>query len=204
VVLLVRIEWGRIFPKNIIFGDPLSEKGQMSAPFELLVAVIIMGFVIIIGTVMMKSATDAVCLNTVNKSMTDFKNFLEDTANYRSSHKFEFRPTQCFNPAKARIVITKITGSMSCSNKCGIASDTCWVMQFSAMDISNGFYQKCLNIAAFTSFPGVNENCPTTEADLKGFDAIKTEDGVPLGTYILRNVASSAETYPKVCVYHKA
>ena len=48
-------------------------KAQMSSPFELLVAIIIMSFVVIIGSQMLANVNDQVCLAGIDKELTEFK-----------------------------------------------------------------------------------------------------------------------------------
>jgi len=58
-----------------------NQKGQAAAPFELLVAIIIMTFVIIVGTQMLNRVNEQVCINHVESEMSKFVNYLEETAN---------------------------------------------------------------------------------------------------------------------------
>jgi len=181
----------------------VKQSGQMSAPFELFVAVIIMGFVVIIGSQMIANANANVCLNSVDKAMATFKTKLEETANQRSSNQFFFSPDRCFDAAKAKIGIEKYNNSKVCSAKCGKPWDSCFTMSFYAEDIPNAYIEKCLNIPQYTTFfssldSGMCEGLQDYEAISPG------NGGIKLGQYILRNVANIGATYPSVCIYYKA
>jgi hypothetical protein len=199
------------------------QRGQMSSPFELFVAIIIMTFVIIIGTQMLASANANACMASIDRELIEFKQMLEDTAQRRSQNKFEFRPDDCFNQNQATIKIVKYTQPSQCSVACGKPMQYCWAMVFSAPDLTNGFKKKCLNLPQYTTFTDSPTICKTTDEQLKGYKAIdpteeitstdgtNPEDGINFtttnlkpGSYILRNVAGAGKTYPEMCVFRKA
>jgi hypothetical protein len=183
-------------------------KGQVSSPFELLVAIIIMSFVVIIGANMLAGVNEQVCLAGIDKSLTEFKLKLEDTALLRTSNKFEFRlnTNSCFNENDAIIKIEKYNDSKKCSSICADkTTNSCFVLIFNASDLANGFKAKCLNLQVYTSFVGPDD-CPTSEESLNGFESIiPTTNGQMLhsGTYILRNISPAGASNPEICTYVK-
>ncbi len=186
----------------------LNTRAQVNSPFELLVAIIIMSFVIIIGAQMIASANDQVCLASVDKAMSEFQSKLEDTAAYRTSNKFDFRPVtnSCYNENKSIMKIEAIKdNSKRCGAVCGRAIDSCFIFTFNAPDVAGGFKQKCLNLPAYTSFISDGSLCPTT-GEFDGYTAIDPT-GVQViiysGTYVLRNIAPAGKTYPEICTYWK-
>ena len=187
-----------------------NSNGQVNSPFELLVSITIMTFVIIIGSQMIMATNDQVCLAEVEKELKEFKLNIEDiAANSGSSIKFEFRPNtkSCFIESKAIINIVKYTDSRKCGAICDKATNSCFVLKFSASDLANGFKSKCLNLPVFTSFVEDPTNCPTDEPALDGYKQTNPsvkEQGLRSGTYILRNVAPAAKTYPLICTYRRA
>lgn len=187
------------------------QRGQVNSPFELLVAIIIMGFVIIIGSQMIASTNDQVCLAGVEQAMTEFKLKLEDTDSFRTSNQFNFRPVSnnCYNENQSIMTIEFIRGnSRRCGAVCGRAVDSCFVLTYQASDVVNGFKQKCLNLPVYTSFVD-GSSCPTQEQALSGYTAINPSavqevgPSIPSGNYVLRNVAAAGKTYPEICVYWK-
>jgi hypothetical protein len=180
-----------------------SEKAQVSAPFELFVALIIMAFVVIIGSQMLGDVFAKQCLATVDKELTEFKVNLEDTTNNMSSSKFSFFPNRCFNENKAIIKIETLANQKQCSAKCSVPSETCFIILFYAEDVPNGYKDACVNLPTYTSFLTDSTSCPTVD-DLAGYTAIDPRDGIRLGQYVLRNVAQAGDTYPKICTYYKS
>ncbi len=185
----------------------ISSKAQMSAPFELLVAVIIMTFVVIIGTQMLELSQKQVCLSSVDREISKFVINLQNSANNRSVVKFEFRPDNCYNESKTVSKIFLFSDSHSCASRCGLSGiESCFVFVFNSADIPDGFRQKCIAIPAYTTFLGVDDKCDTT-GEFSGYLPINPlADGSSIilpGSYVIKNVASAAQTYPELCVYVK-
>ncbi|MDD4251110.1 MAG: hypothetical protein PHX27_02870 [Candidatus ainarchaeum sp.] len=193
----------------MFFGKKIgfNEKAQSSSPFELLVAIIMMGFVIIIGSQMISSANHQVCLANVDKSMVEFKSMLEDTVTFRTSNKFDFRPnsSNCYKETKSTMKIEAIRNNPRyCGSICGKAIDSCFVMIFYTDSIANASKQKCLNLPPYTSFLWDNVSCPTNTESLSGYKAIdptKPNTNLSSGSYVLVNVAAAGDTYSKICTY---
>ncbi len=177
-----------------------NETGQVSAPFELFVAMIIMAFVVIIGLQMLNNIQSQVCMASVDKELTEFKTKFEDTANNLASNKFFFSPEKCFNENKVIIKIETLANAKQCSAKCGTPSNKCFTVMFYAPDVPNGYKDKCLNLPTYTSF--LIEGCDTT-GDLAGYNAVDPRDAIRLGQYVTRNIAQAGDTYPKICTYYK-
>ncbi|MBT4192613.1 MAG: hypothetical protein HOE11_04860 [Candidatus Diapherotrites archaeon] len=185
-----------------------NSRGQMSAPFELLVAMIIMAFVVIIGTQMIANTETQMCLLSIDKELTEFKLSIEETAQKKASVKFDFRPEDCFNEKKVTIKLHQfIDDPATCAARCGDPRDSCFIIFFSAPNLSNGYKQKCLDIAEYTTFLGEDADCATTGA-LEGYTAMKpigdAADVLLPGTYVLRDVSPAGNAYPKICVFRRA
>ena len=178
-----------------------NSKGQVSAPFELFVAIIIMTFVVIIGVQMLNNIQSQVCMASVDKELSEFKSKIEDTANNMASNKFFFSPEKCFNENKVIIKIETLNTAKQCSAKCGTPVDTCFTIMFYAPDVPNGYKDKCLNLPTYTSFP--EALCEST-GDVAGYDVVDPRDAIRLGQYVTRNVAQAGDTYPKMCVFYRA
>jgi hypothetical protein len=179
-----------------------NNKGQVSAPFELFVAIIIMTFVIIIGIQMLNNIQAQVCMASVDKELTEFKSKIEDTANNMASNKFYFAPQRCFNESKAKIKIETLTNTKQCSAKCGTPIDRCFTIMFYTPDVPNGYKDKCLNLPTYTSFLEGSGRCQAID-DVAGYDVIDPRDAIKLGQYVTRNIAEAGDTYPKMCVFYK-
>jgi len=200
----------------------ISNKAQMSAPFELLVAVIIMTFVVIVGTQMLETSQKQVCLSSVDREITEFSLNLKEAAVNRTVTKFDFRPDNCYNENRAISAIVLFNDSDACGVRCGLSGvESCFVFIFAAEDIPNGYRQKCIEIPSYTTFLGQDTKCDTTSNELEGYLAINpmgdgatnfvmigntsvnTNAKILAGSYIIKNVADAAKTYPDVCVFVK-
>lgn len=200
----------------------ISSKAQMSAPFELLVAVIIMTFVVIIGTQMLETSQKQVCLASVDREITEFTLNLKEAAVNRTVTRFDFRPDNCYNENKAISTIVLFNDAHSCGVRCGLSGvESCFVFIFAAEDIPNGYRQKCIEIPSYTTFLGTDTKCATNTDELAGYlpispigdgasnivlvnnTAVNTNATIRSGNYIIKNVASAAQTYPDICVFVK-
>jgi len=190
-------------PNKGRFSAAAFSKGQVSAPFELFVAIIIMSFVIVIGIQMLNNVQAQVCMASVDKELTEFKSKIEDTANNMASNKFFFLPERCFNENDAIIKIETLSNTKQCSAKCGTPVDKCFTIMFYTPDVPNGYNDKCLNLPTYTSFLEDEETCKAID-DVAGYDVVDPRDEIRLGQYVTRNVAQAGDTYPKICVFYKS
>ena len=184
------------------------KKAQASAPFELFVAVIIMGFVVVMGYTVLGQVNNEVCLNSVDKEMTKFKAALEDTANRNSSQSFSFMPpTACFDSKNTTMKI-EVGRDQTCSSRCGSMLSECYIMTFANPDISNAFKQKCIDLPQYTSFPTDAPLCDDSTLSSGGFQTINPIEGgknsIQPGRYVVRNVSPTGDTYKKICVWYTA
>ncbi len=181
----------------------MGKKAQMSAPFELMVAVIIMGFVILIGANLLDSMNRQVCLNTVDKSLSDFVALLEDTTNNRSSTGFHFSTQGCFQDKKTTIKIEKRNTSKECSLLCSTpSSNSCYGITFFAENVPNAYISKCINIPGYTTFMSM-DTCNERRDD-ESYKWVDVYDNLQVGNYSLKNISTSGDTFPKICVYRKS
>jgi hypothetical protein len=185
--------------------NPIGEKAQAAAPFELFVAVIIMTFVVIVGYNALVAVTEKVCLNTVDREMTKFKVSLEGTVKMKSQNKIFFSPdSKCFTSKSTIMKIEIEPDKRVCAARCNYPSDGCFVMTFSNPTIADGFISKCLELPPFTNF--VTSGC-TDDLDVasQGYSAIDpmTSGKIGIGSYIFKNISPAGDTYPKICILYK-
>jgi len=185
----------------------LGVQGQAAAPFELFVAVIIMAFVVVVGYSMLTYINREICLNSVDKEMTEFKLNLEDTVNRKSSTKFFFQPdSACFYSKQTKMNIQLLKEPMTCAARCSFSSNECYVMTFHNPNVPNAFRQKCLDLPELTQFIGQTGSFCSDDSELgsQGYNVIDpTLEGIFTGAYILKNATPLGEAYTKVCVWHK-
>ncbi len=181
----------------------MESKGQISAPFELLVAIVLMGFVLLVGFNAMQKVNFDTCVQQNDRLLEEFKTALESTVNGENSKVFFFLP-ECA-PKKTtengsvvlrqRVSLKREGDSAICSEYCSSSFNTCVLFSLSNPSFSR---VKCVNISPITDFPNVCSVCP------EGFEAVNlfsTETStIPEGEYRFFNVtARSASSLPTIC-----
>lgn len=188
-----------------------SKKAQASAPFELLVAIIIMGFVIIAGSNVLNEANSKSCIATASNEIDNLKKAIEDSTLRQSPTEIYFNPDKggCFNATTTTTKINSFnsaTAPKECSLKCGISSNACFTISFQDTKKPGSFIERCLNIPSYTHFYSTDiteENCPTTlESSYAGWlPAMPSQ--LKVGRYAFKNVSKVGAAFPNVCIYYK-
>jgi hypothetical protein len=180
-------------------------RGQMGAPVELLVAVIIMSFVIIISSQVLYSTNRQVCKSNVEKEVYEFKSLLEDTAKRNSLNNFVYFPDNpCFEQTRAVTNVVHLAKKGECLANCGQPVDSCWVIQFDSNEsIDSIFIKTCLEIPAYTKFLS-DSQCEYVE----GYSGVSAREKLPFGQYLVKtNVDPSGSTTditaPEICTLYK-
>ena len=186
------------FPKKSL----VEKKGQASAPFELFVAVIVMSFVVIVGTFVLNSVWDQVCLNSVDNEMTKFKLAIEDTVAKKSNNSVSFKPDpRCFssNTNEPTVWLEVINDKRVCAARCNYPSEECRVITYNNPKISNAFKQKCLDLPIYTNITMSDCHDSTTSESYEPINPAFATGGLRAGTYIIKNVSAIGDQYPKIC-----
>jgi len=179
-------------------------KGQIDAPFELLVAVILMGFVLVVGFQAMQKVTFDSCVQQNDKQLEDLKTALESTINGENSRVFfslpECAPKMSTKDGKTELVqkvsLKREGDSAICSEYCSASFNTCVLLSLYNPEFAR---VKCVSISPLTSFPKACDSCP------EGFEAIDLFSSVDVATipeaeYLFINItAKSASALPTVC-----
>ncbi|MFH1895787.1 MAG: hypothetical protein ABIJ74_04420 [archaeon] len=177
------------------------QRGQEEAPFQLLVAVILMTFVIIVGLNAMQEAEKQKCVNQTEKAMNDFKLALEKTANNKNPSNVKFNPPGCTKTESFQI--KKFDDQRICTRVCETSSSTCVLLRYSTSEVT-GIDDKCINIGYDTQFryysDGTNE-CP----EKQGFHGtpVDSVQGLEQGLYQFLYSDFPGRTYSVVCSYVK-
>ena len=175
-------------------------RGQEGAPFELLVAVIVMGFVIFAGMNAMNQLWRQRCYGTIDAKLEEFKTALETVVDQKGHQAIYFRLSECFDEQNETIRITDSDEPLFCAEYCGSPKKTCTILQYSHTGDPTFGIRKCLNIPPDTHFPSArfaDEKCPSKE----NYELQDFTDMIPQGYYILINKTSSTETYSTICAY---
>ncbi|MEM4598578.1 MAG: hypothetical protein QW400_02715 [Candidatus Diapherotrites archaeon] len=172
------------------------EKAQESAPFEVLIAVIIMGFVLYIGFMVMSDMLKQDCNNRIRASIEKFRSELENVSELRSRSKIYFNPPTCYRNQKIKVV--SANDEVICASACDIATPSCLFILVDSRDYVERF---CLRTAVQVYFPTTLDNCPDRSSE--GYTLVDLRDGIPIGHYDLVNETPPRQTFPIVCAYYK-
>ena len=192
----------------------LNSRGQESAPFELLIAVILMGFVLFMGYQAISNLQKQTCANTINSQLEGMARNLQNVATGKGSTQFRFSFEGCaaqindcdnFSALSGNTDIMCIqlidsTDPNVCSSYCSSARSICSLLQFKAQ---NDTYTKCVDISPSTVFPAQGSaQCPDRTAEgwvLQDY----TSGTIQQGTYSFLKASDLTSTVPIVCAYLK-
>ncbi len=182
-------------PKKRMIG----QRGQEAAPFELLIAVIIMGFVIFVGLRAMDQLNREKCFNETNAKLEEMKTKLETVVTERSPQQINFNLSPCFNPEEETVRIKDFSEPSLCAQYCGAARNLCTLLQYYYSGSGSFSIRKCLNISPDSVFPAIIGRC----LGKGGYELVDFRNKVVQGNYLLVNKTSVTSTFPTICAYRK-
>ena len=187
-----------------------SNKAQASAPFEVLVAVILMGFVIMAGTWALINLNQSVCIGNKRQSMSELKTIIEDVVMGSDlavkNVSFDIQP--CFNQNFEQINLITYDNQVKCNAYCG-SGETCTLMEYVYDDKKTRkqpIEPMCLNLPTAISY-GSSGEC-LEELDEYEWDAIdlSSSPSPPIlsGKYrIFMKSSTGSEAVRTICVLRK-
>ncbi|MAG22342.1 MAG: hypothetical protein CL943_03515 [Candidatus Diapherotrites archaeon] len=181
-----------------------NKKGQEAAPFELLIAVIVMGFVIFVGMQAMERLYIQKCFGTTDAKLEEMKTILEVAVDQKSPQSINFRLSGCFNEEDELMKITDWDEPSFCADFCGSPKKLCTLLEYSYSGKNSFSVRKCLNIPPDTVFPSqsfAGAKCrdrEDTSYELQDFDV-----RIPQGDYLLTNATLATDTFPTICAYYR-
>jgi len=180
----------------------VGSRGQESAPFELLIAVIVMGFVIFIGMRAMADLTVQKCYGETDSKLEEMKTKLEIAVTQKSPQTINFRLSGCFNEAEEIIKIKDFSEPQLCASYCGSAKNICTLLQYSYTGASNFSIRKCLNISPDTVFPQQSGADESFKCKTRGNDVlVNFRESIPQANYTFLNKTRATDTFPTICAY---
>lgn len=189
-------------------------KGQESAPFELLIAVILMGFVLFAGYQALQRLQEQTCTNTINASLEEMARNLQNVATGKGSSQFRFSFAECSSKindcenfstlaSTQDVMCVRLIDSTDpnvCSSYCSSARSICSLIQYRSRDNT---FTKCVDISPSTVFPAEGSTqCPARNDEgwtLQDFTAATIQQG----TYSFLKASDLTATVPVVCAYLK-
>lgn len=180
----------------LIFG--LNNKAQSSSPFELLVAVIIMIFVILIGTQAMAKLEEMRCSSEIQKNLQNFKFALEKIVDPGTPQQLSFSPPSCHQ--KEQIQLKFYTGGTEslCTAACEEPRSECILLEYSGVDAQ--VIKMCVKIPITTWF---ENDCSYLAKTGYVADAISYNIPIKKGVYLFRNMTLLGEAFQRLCVFRE-
>ena len=188
-----------------------SRKGQESAPFELLIAVIVMAFVMLFGYRIMEMMREEECKAIINLELEKMRTAIESTTNQGSKEMIVFSVPQCFRNAKVQLA--SLRNKVVCSSICKEGRENCISLDY----WGEGYTRRvCVNIPIHAEFEGIagggmgtycDDRRSSTTGSPISYELTPFRDeavGVPNGTYELLNRTPPGWEKPVVCAYKKA
>ena len=183
----------------------LGQKGQESAPFELMVAIIIMTFVLIIGTQALQTLAEEKCKGEIEAELESVKTAIEVVAKGQGKRNITIRFPTCFGAEETDIKIIEREDARLCAIHCGGSQSLCTTLVYTNPQHTQ---TKCLHISPNTLFSDQELQCDKSEVETPdvSYNLInfKGSDGIPDGRYILLSRLSATASFPIVCAYQRA
>lgn len=178
------------------------QRGQESAVFELLIAIIVMGFVIVIGANALGTLQQKTCEGTMSQNLEDLRSAIESVVKTKGKAQVRYELPNCFKQNESSLRILERQSATFCSAICEGTLKECTVLQFTSPEYSES---KCLHISSATNFP---DGDPCNKGLLQGgtYNIVnwRANDGIKPGNYILMREPSLFLKSPVVCVYQRS
>lgn len=182
----------------------LNARGQESAPFELLVAVVLMGFVLVAGLNAMNALRQQQCESKVNFALEEFKTALQNVATGRGTANVRVAFEECGSGSEETecLKLVEVTEPVICNAKCSGSRSICTLLSyFSQSGPATISQSKCIDISSSTIFPSSGSEC----AERPGFELADLGTGcIDQGFYSLVKAPSLSSQVPIVCAYREA
>jgi len=173
--------------------------------FVLIFIILLVIGIIIFSYVFLEDPYPGICLNSVDREMTELKLAIEDSVSRMEYPPLIFRPEgSCFTSSnKFGLIIYLEKTRLVCAQVCGASTDECYIMKYSS-DLSGSLKRKCLNLPPFTTFE-VGNSCSNQNLITSGYAIINptVQGQLLVGQYLIRNVSPAGAPYPKLCFWHK-
>jgi hypothetical protein len=194
----------------------MNEKGQSDTVFEVLIAVILLGFVLLAGTLAMSSLSNTKCSKSIDITMTELKLKLEAAASSTLlSTDFLFNMPYCFGN-DFTLALEKVSSAPLCSTYCPGSSGQCYLLDYyNKKDKVNQVRYVCVQISPLIQINGTtgDSECISNDPD---YDTIfQVNLGSRLGSQGLlftngrykistKNLSTSNNNSSNICVFKRS
>jgi len=184
-------------------------KGQVSAPFEVLVAVIVMGFVILAGTYALKNLSENTCLGDKKKEMGQLTSSLRDVVlgSDLTFRNISFQTKACFDSKFERIELNQYSDQARCSAYCG-GGVQCILLEYVYEDQVKQqrkypIQPICTGIASNIKFTKVADDCGISDEDSTWILVDALNEPIEPGNYRLFRSSGTTESSINFCLLRR-
>ncbi|MDD3178309.1 MAG: hypothetical protein PHR26_02205 [Candidatus ainarchaeum sp.] len=167
------------------------QKAQIGAPFELLVAIIIMGFVILAGTYALKNLQQSTCLGDKKEELSNFNSSLRDVVlgSDLVIRNISLDTKACFNQRYEYVRLNAYDDKGKCGTYCG-GGDSCLLLEYTYEDKDTFDYKYpiepiCTHLPTTINFATTPDECLSEDEiseDLwQVWNPKDSSDGSPIG-----------------------
>jgi len=193
------------------------KKGQADTVFEVLIAVILLGFVLVAGTLAMSSLSNTKCSKSIDLAMSGIKLTIEKaSASTLISTDFLLDVPYCFGSSFI-VAFGKMQNNSICSNYCPGSSGSCYLLKYiNEKDKINPIRYSCVQISpiiVLNQSEGCNfgseytvPNTPVYKTNDKDWNVGLGDKSLWLknGRYKIGNTSiSSSNQAPTLCISKK-
>ncbi len=146
-----------------------SNRAQASAPFEVLVAVILMGFVIVAGTWALMNLSQSTCIGNKRQSMSELKEAITDVVlgSDLTIKNINFDVQPCFKQSYEFINLVTYNNPTKCNAYCG-GGNNCILLEYTYDDEKTRkqpIPPICMDLPTAISFVDSTESCGVNNDD---------------------------------------
>ncbi len=178
------------------------QKAQVSAPFELLVAIIVMVFVIIAGTYALQNLSENTCLGNKRQDFSNLISALRDVVlgSDLAYRNIEFTTKACYNESYERTYLKQETDRAVCERFCGSGS-SCILLYYEYIDEARYEYKYpiqpvCTYLPTNIVFEDSKINCGIDDDSREEvLNIIDPNAKIPSGSYKIYKSSSSGQIH---------
>ena len=171
----------------------MQERGQQSAPFELLIAIILMSFVLMIGYNAISDLNDKKCNQENNFAINQFKNAMQRSLSGPTSVDLVIK--KCDSRLSQELTLKVEPRATVCEARCFGTQGACMILE-----LTNPSLSSCVAISPLTNFPGSVDLATCVKQTGYVLIDLKT-DAIISGKYLMNlSASSSSSTAPIICV----
>jgi type II secretory pathway pseudopilin PulG len=194
----------------MIKKNSLNKRGQVSAPFEVLVAVVLMGFVIVAGSFALSNLSQNVCIGNKRSDLSNFKEALRDVVlgSDLVIRNINFQTKACFNERHETIQLNTYSDPSRCTAYCG-GGTTCMLLEYIYEDLDKSIRMQpidpiCMDLTTSIEF-GTDSECLVLDDDTDLWEAIDPSGtSIRPGIYKIFKQGSTSNTgVQKICLLRK-